>query len=699
MLLRSILCINFPRFLILVALMLSSHWAAADSAETALMPGKVIEGHAKYEEECKNCHKRFDKGAQTGLCLDCHKETAADVRSHKGYHGRLKDDDKECRTCHTDHKGRNAKIVVFDKTSFKHDETGFALEDKHKTAKCEGCHKPKLKYRETPSKCESCHQKDDVHKGKLGLECGSCHNAKDWKKSTFDHEKAKFKLVGGKHADVKCDKCHFDNTLKLDKTFKGAAKDCNSCHRKDDQAKGHKGRYGEKCETCHTDRGWKELRFNHEKDTKYVLRDKHLQVKCDSCHLPAKPLYKQNLSTKCVACHRKDDKEKGHQGKLGEKCESCHSEKSWKTTNFDHDKETKFPLKGKHHDAKCDTCHKSGVAGTAGKKVLEKLETTCVGCHRKDDQEKAHKGTYGTKCESCHTEKDWKTLVFDHTRDTKYLLKEKHVQVKCKSCHLPDKQLYGQKMESTCVSCHRKNDQEKAHKGTYGIKCESCHTEKDWKTLVFDHTRDTKYQLKEKHVQVKCKSCHLPDKELYGQKLETACISCHRKDDKHKNQLGPKCESCHIEESWTKAKFDHQRMSVFPLLGRHALVTCKKCHAASTFKDASKDCFGCHEKDDAHKRRLGTECQTCHTARSWQAWDFDHSKTNFKLDGPHKKVASKCNSCHQKPMEKKVLLTTACGSCHDRDDVHNGNFGDRCDRCHDGNDWKHVKMGTAAPRK
>ena len=626
MLLRPISCISLSRHLLLAALMLSSHWAVADSAEIALMPGKVIEGHAKYEEECKNCHKRFDKAAQTGLCLDCHKETAADVRSKKGYHGRLKEEDKECRTCHTDHKGRNAKIVIFDKNSFKHDETGFILEDKHKTTKCEGCHKPKLKYRETPSKCDACHKKDDVHKGKLGPECGDCHNAKDWKKSTFDHEKSKFKLAGGKHADVKCEKCHFDKALKLDKTFKEASKECNSCHRKDDQDKGHKGRYGAKCETCHDDRGWKETHFDHDKETKYVLRDKHEKVKCDSCHLPAKPLYKQNLSDKCVACHRKDDKEKGHQGKLGEKCETCHTEKSWKTDEFDHDKNTKYPLKGRHREAKCETCHKGGVAGTAGKKVLEKLETTCVGCHRKDDQEKGHKGNYGAKCEACHTEKGWKDLVFDHTRDTKY-------------------------------------------------------------------------KLKDKHIQVKCRSCHAPEKQLYGQKLETTCTSCHRKDDKHKDQLGQKCETCHTEESWTKTRFDHQRMSTYPLLGRHALVSCKKCHAALTYKDAGKECFNCHEKDDTHKRTLGTECKTCHSARSWQAWDFDHGKTKFKLDGPHKKVAGKCNDCHRKPMDKKVVAPTACGSCHDREDVHNGGFGDRCERCHDGDDWKQVKMGAALPHK
>jgi len=139
-------------------------------------------------------------------------------------------------------------------------------------------------------------------------------------------------------------------------------------------------------------------------------------------------------------------------------------------------------------------------------------------------------------------------------------------------------------------------------------------------------------------------------------------------------------------------------MSTFPLLGKHGIVACKKCHLAPTFKDAKSDCWSCHEKDDAkvHKRRFGTECQVCHSTRAWGAWDFDHNKTDFKLDGPHKKTANKCYACHSKPMSGKVLTSTACGSCHARDDVHNGNFGERCERCHEGNDWKTVKMGAAS---
>jgi hypothetical protein len=139
-------------------------------------------------------------------------------------------------------------------------------------------------------------------------------------------------------------------------------------------------------------------------------------------------------------------------------------------------------------------------------------------------------------------------------------------------------------------------------------------------------------------------------------------------------------------------------MSTFPLLGRHALVECKKCHAGPTFKDAKSDCWSCHEKEDGkiHKRRFGTECQTCHNTRDWKAWDFDHNKTSFKLTGPHKKVGPNCYACHKNAMSKKVVLSISCGSCHDRDDVHNGNYGDRCDRCHDGDTWKQVRMGVTS---
>ena len=56
-------------------------------ANKLLMPGEVIKGHAKEEENCEKCHKKFDKAAQSTLCADCHKEVGKDLTEKKGFHG------------------------------------------------------------------------------------------------------------------------------------------------------------------------------------------------------------------------------------------------------------------------------------------------------------------------------------------------------------------------------------------------------------------------------------------------------------------------------------------------------------------------------------------------------------------------------------------------------------------------------------
>ncbi|MBI5658316.1 MAG: cytochrome C [Nitrosomonadales bacterium] len=497
----------------------------AGSVNDLLSPGKVIRGHARYESDCAKCHKRFDKAAQSGLCGDCHKEVKKDLAEKRGYHG-LRKKEKECRECHTEHKGRETGIVLFDADRFDHEQADFLLKGKHadEKVKCKDCHVSGKKYREAPASCNSCHKKDDKHKGELGADCARCHTEKDWKTTSFDHNKTDYPL-SGKHADVKCKSCH------VTEKYKSAPKQCSSCHKKDD--------------------------------------------------------------------------DKAHKGNFGPKCESCHAEKGWKEILFDHDRKTRYPLLWKHRDAKCTACHK-------GDAYKEKLQTTCASCHRKDD-DKVHKGNFGTKCESCHAEKGWKETLFDHDRKTRYPLLWKHRDAKCTACHKGD---------------------------------------------------------------------------AYKEKLQSSCIACHQKDDKHKGQEGRKCESCHDERSWTKAKFDH-RQSRFPLTGKHAPVECRKCHAAPTFKDAKSDCWSCHEKQDAHKRRLGPQCESCHNARDWKVWDFDHDKTSFKLEDGHRKAG--CYDCHRKPESKKFSLPATCGGCHDKDDVHDGTFGRQCERCHDAVAWKNIR--------
>jgi hypothetical protein len=562
----------------------------ADSVNDILSPGKLITGHAKFDSECTKCHKKFDKAGQNTLCKDCHKEIAKDIAELLGFHGQQKIQ-KDCKECHTEHKGRNAKIVILAMDKFDHSQTSFELKGGHLNTKvqCKDCHEPTKKFRDAPSVCNACHKKDDKHKGALGTDCVKCHEEKDWKTtSRFDHDKTEFKLLG-KHSEVKCNECH-----KNDK-FKETPKLCNSCHKKDDK---HKGNFGQKCETCHIEKNWKSIIFDHARQTKYALRWKHNEAKCTSCHKG--DIHKEKLQTNCNSCHKKDDK---HKGQLGPKCETCHLERGWKDILFDHTKKTKYPLIGKHLTTSCNLCHKEG---------------------------------------------------------------------------------YTQKLPVDCYSCHKKDDK---HKENFGKKCESCHVERSWKEILFDHAKSTKYPLLFKHKEAKCTDCHKAD--LYKNKLDTKCYTCHEKDDKHKGQEGKKCETCHNEQSWTKAKFDH-RMSTFPLVGKHFIVECKKCHTTVTFKDAKSDCWSCHEKEDVHKRRLGTACDTCHNMRNWKAWDFNHNKTNFKLDGPHSKLG--CYECHNQPMTKKLKVSNSCGSCHSADDVHNGQYGRQCERCHIGSTWKKVKV-------
>jgi len=441
---------------------MTSSTAAAQGLESAVMPGPVIQGHADLEVACQNCHIRFDRAAQPGLCLGCHKAVAADVRAGTGYHGRIKE--RECRSCHTDHKGRATKIVQLEQAKFDHALTDFRLRGKHRDRTCASCHQAKAKFSQAPADCVSCHRKEDKHSNGLGPKCDNCHNENTWKEARFDHTKTKFPLrLGHAETAVKCADCHIENK------FADTPRECVSCHRSDDMKEGHKGHFGTRCESCHNEGEWKDSSFRHDRDTHFALLDRHRTVKCGNCHRT--PLYKEKTPVRCVACHRGDDNDKGHRGSLGDKCDKCHNARGWKGTSFEHDSDTKFPLREKHKLAKCDSCHKD-----AG--MREKLPQKCVACHGREDHEKGHKGSYGDKCETCHNEKSFKPSTFDHGRDTPFALAGKHVKARCAACHRTP--LYRSRTESRCHACHEKED---VHFGSFDLQCDKCHVADDWRKV------------------------------------------------------------------------------------------------------------------------------------------------------------------------------------------------------------------------
>jgi hypothetical protein len=515
------------RLVIFVSAALLSCYAHGAALETILMPGELVSGHARFETDCNNCHEAFSKHSQSQRCIECHdhENIAIDIKEKRGFHGRVVTGDVlNCKRCHSDHLGRDADIIHLDAQTFNHDQTDFALKDAHAGTRCQACHRSDKKYHEASTKCVECHKKQNPHKEELGTVCGDCHNEKSWlKTSSFNHDKTDFPLKG-KHRDAACNSCH------PNERYKHIAKICIACHRLNDV---HRSRYGEKCQDCHAEKKWSEIHFDHDKDTKYSLKGRHRKVACDSCHKGK--LYKDKTSTACVDCHRNDD---NHKGQFGKKCADCHTASSWDKNGFNHDKDTKFKLSGRHKDLGCGQCHGG---------------------------------------------------------------------------------------------------------------------------------------------------------DIYKDKLKTDCIACHKKDDVHKEQQGKQCGRCHNEKSWDeRIVFDHD-VTHFPLIGTHAVTPCQECHLTASFKDIKGACPACHEKDDEHKGKLGMKCGSCHNPNGWQFWIFEHDiQTDFKLDGEHAKL--NCHACHVSRVKNEVKLPKQCSTCHQRDDIHSGGFGPRCERCHDTEDFRHIRV-------
>lgn len=435
-----------------VLLAFQGHAMAQTLLEKLVMPGPLVEGHAKLEGECSKCHEPFSRHSQTRLCLVCHKEIAADRAQNAGFHGRQRRAATlQCNQCHTEHKGRSADINQLDRETFDHDHTNFRLVDAHKRVPCDGCHTEKKRFRKASSICFDCHKKVDPHRGRLGERCDNCHTATKWRETKpFDHGKTKFPLQR-RHRNVACATCH------AGQLYKDLPSSCVSCHRLQDV---HADRYGNRCETCHDQNGWKTSHFNHDK-TRFPLRGGHARVRCDTCHTG--DLYRDKLATTCVSCHRKQDP---HKGRLGERCERCHNVTDWrKNLSFDHEL-TRFPLIGLHASVACEECHRSPA--------YKDTPVACEKCHKD-----FHQGRLGTACGNCHNPNGWARWRFDHARQTRFPLVGAHERLVCEACHKV-KSPANLRLATNCVSCHLSAD---VHRGAFGQDCERCHVATGWRKL------------------------------------------------------------------------------------------------------------------------------------------------------------------------------------------------------------------------
>ncbi len=280
----------------------------APDARAQISPGKLSKSHSFLEgmSNCTKCHE-MGAGPSVEKCLSCHREIALSLDNRRGYHHRsVNVGKKPCFECHSEHAGVEFDLVHWPDgiKGFRHAESGYDLEGKHRTLDCRSCHKPEFikedlkKYQSEidlektflglHKECGSCHA--DEHRGQLEGDCLACHVQDAWVPARgFDHQRSKFPLAG-KHRDVACGRCHptvneASAADPKDRSFVKyagvASASCGTCHKDV-----HAGRFGKSCDTCHRTTGWAELDlkgFDHER-TRFALTGRHREVACAKCH-------------------------------------------------------------------------------------------------------------------------------------------------------------------------------------------------------------------------------------------------------------------------------------------------------------------------------------------------------------------------------------------------------------------------------
>jgi hypothetical protein len=419
-----------------------------------------VTSHAEIGSDCAKCHPApWDSDYLGDRCVQCHADVGKQFKDNTSLHGALKGENPvlNCRECHTEHHGPDAKLTSGDLSHFPHEVTGFPLTAHINRADgarfvCTDCHPDGFTF--SPNECGDCHVSYDpeftmAHVADFSSDCRACHDGVETVGKNFDHNQIKFTLIG-KHSDLKCGDCHKNAKSIADLAATPTA--CESCHQKDDP---HEGRFGTVCGDCHNPVGWKDnVKFDHNL-ADFKLEGEHREVECVECHQDGK--YRGTAMT-CIECHRNDDE---HEGEYGEDCAACHTPNDWDDAEVDHNTFA-FVLDGKHTEVACLSCHERGV--------FKDTPQFCVSCHNQDD---AHRGAYGTECKLCHTTAGWKPSTFSHGR-TKFPLTGRHSGLSCQSCH-GNGVFVGTPI--FCAGCHA---DPAYHRGMFGTSCEQCHNTNNW---------------------------------------------------------------------------------------------------------------------------------------------------------------------------------------------------------------------------
>lgn len=420
-----------------------------------------------------------------------------------------------------------------------------------------------------------------------------------------------------------------------------SAKKCLSCHlaikRAMNSGRGYHYRITtlneQLCMVCHSDHAGKDFDlikwpggqngFDHAQ-TGYELEGAHAKVTCRDCHNPANlpdefSSYDRatditrtflGLQAMCGSCHIDE-----HRGQLKKDCTNCHKSDRFKgAARFDH-ASARFKLTGKHQKVDCVKCH----AVISGPEVIIRNDSSyvkyvdisfdrCDNCHKDK-----HEGKYVKGCDQCHKTSGFKNIIrggFDHSQ-TKYPLLGRHSSVACEKCHNTPS-LLDKIKHDLCRDCHFDNHMGQFAKREDKGKCEGCHNQNGFTPALYttgDHKLG-RFELKGAHLALPCMLCHTIDSTLWERPARRYtldhenCTDCHA--DIHLEQFTASdpvklCTTCHTEQLWQLADFDHKSNTNYSLKGAHKKIRCQACHKRiagdpeyTLYRSTGTNCIDCH---------------------------------------------------------------------------------------------------------
>jgi len=639
--------------------------------------GVIAVGKSRWHQqttlECDDCHNTvsflelqpdgsYDHSNISRPCEGCHNGTIA-VGKNEGHIATT----GECNRCHStesfvpaffDHDALDYTVTPCVSC---HDGDGPGLSSVGKTPthpatsdNCQICHSTTTfniagtfdhnALDDENIQCVTCHDGNHVAAGARGMtntvvhtnatnggvDCGNCHNTRDFAQAFVDHTSDAVTLV-------RCDSCH------------------NGIDAVGVPSPNHVPLTTEDCRDCHTPGNFATGFYDH------TAVEADLNIACGSCHNDVITIGKIGnhvpTSDDCRVCHNTTSfagATVDHSG-IVSGCADCHN------GDFATGKVDAVPTHIPTNDD-CSSCHTTTPLAFSPSTFLSGVHTTitsdCQSCH----------GTYATAkprqthiptiddCSTCHVTSAFVPANFDHSGITRG----------CEGCH-------NGRFTTTAGAILGKPTDPAAHLPT-NQDCYFCHhfdvSAPDWLTSGqsdFAHTG----------ISGNCSSCHNGNYTAMGALGKTSVASGHP-------DTTADCGACH-----THADIAPNGVSFLNYFVDHSGIV-NNCGQSGCHDSAST--AGTYAASSSHGPTNGNDCELCHTAGvAWVPAVFDHSNItrSTRCDSCHNGVNATGTDAKVNPPHIPLSNGQDCRDCHNTTSFAGATFNHQgitgnCSECHNG---------------